>query len=301
MNLNTAASLISAIAQVAHEVNRAYCASIGDKSQVDWADAPEWQRKSAMAGVKMHLDNPDATPEQSHESWLSMKLADGWVYGDVKDEAAKTHPCCVPYEELPEAQKSKDYLFRAVVHSLKSILPVQGAQAEPDNSAASSGPAVEKVAAPVQVKEGYSLVQYVGRKPDWRDTLYRSNLAFSVGQIRSVPNELARKLLKHTDAFKVPEQETQPQAPAQPQAQDAQDEPESDDTHELLKDGELSIEQEREAIQAVMDVKQQVQMMDKPALKQFAMSKFQQPLDLRQSREALVGQINNWIDRFGVV
>jgi len=75
------------IAQVAHEVNRAYCASIGDDSQPAWADAPDWQRASILAGVDMHLANPDATPEQSHESWLAVKLADGWVYGEVKNAA----------------------------------------------------------------------------------------------------------------------------------------------------------------------------------------------------------------------
>ena len=78
----------------------------------------------------MHLANPDATPEQSHESWLEQKIADGWVYGAVKDPDAKTHPCCVPYEELPVEQKAKDYLFRAVVHALKDIPDAEDAVAQ---------------------------------------------------------------------------------------------------------------------------------------------------------------------------
>ena len=86
---------ITAIAAIAHAINAAYCASQGDLSQPTWADAPEWQQQSAIAGVEMHLANPDATPEQSHESWLEQKIADGWVYGAVKDPDAKTHPCCV--------------------------------------------------------------------------------------------------------------------------------------------------------------------------------------------------------------
>jgi hypothetical protein len=106
------------IARVAHEVNRAYCMSLGDNSQVAWDDAAEWQRFSAIKGVEFALANPEATPEQMHQSWLDQKLADGWTYGLEKDAEKKTHPCMVPYNELPQEQRSKDYLFRAVVRSL---------------------------------------------------------------------------------------------------------------------------------------------------------------------------------------
>ena len=37
---------------------------------------------------------------------------------NVKDAERKEHPCCVPYDALPVEQKTKDYLFRAVVHAL---------------------------------------------------------------------------------------------------------------------------------------------------------------------------------------
>lgn len=107
------------IARVAHEINRAYCQSIGDDSQPSWEDAPEWQKQSAINGVEFHLANPEATPENSHENWLAEKAADGWKYGEVKDPEAKTHPCFRPYAELPQEQRSKDYIFRAVVNALK--------------------------------------------------------------------------------------------------------------------------------------------------------------------------------------
>ena len=102
------------IARIAHEVNRAYCASLGDMSQPAWEDAPDWQRSSAVAGVKAHA-NGGLTPEQSHESWLEQKRAEGWKYGPVKDPERKEHPCFVPYSELPAEQRTKDYLFGAVV------------------------------------------------------------------------------------------------------------------------------------------------------------------------------------------
>lgn len=110
------------IARVCHEVNRAYCSSIGDTSQPAYEDAPTWQKDSAVAGVRAILDNPATTPEQSHEGWMAQKAADGWTFGPVKDADAKTHPCFVPYNELPLAQRTKDYLFGAVVRSLASFV-----------------------------------------------------------------------------------------------------------------------------------------------------------------------------------
>ena len=110
------------IAMVAHMINKAYCESIGDMSQPAWEDAPAWQIASVVNGVKLHIKNPNTTPEQSHESWLQEKAADGWAYGETKDLDKKLHPCFVPYNELPESQRTKDHLFSAVVTALSKIL-----------------------------------------------------------------------------------------------------------------------------------------------------------------------------------
>lgn len=106
------------IARVCHQVNKAYCESIGDFSQVDWEDAPKWQRDSAIAGVVFQMKNPDAPASASHDSWLEQKRKDGWKYGKVKNIDKKEHPCFVPYNELPQIQKVKDYLFKGVVKAI---------------------------------------------------------------------------------------------------------------------------------------------------------------------------------------
>jgi len=102
-------------AVLAHEVNKAYCEALGDHSQVHWSEASPEIQASCHRGVYMYMNNPNATPEQSHENWMEGKEADGWEYGEEKDEKEKTHPCMVPYEELPVEQRAKDYIFRAVV------------------------------------------------------------------------------------------------------------------------------------------------------------------------------------------
>lgn len=109
---------VDIIARVAHEANRAYCAACGDDSQKSWDEAADWQQESARNGVRGIIDGRIVAPQQSHESWMDEKLAQGWRFGQVKDEHAKTHPCLVPYDKLPEFQKVKDALFFGVVRAL---------------------------------------------------------------------------------------------------------------------------------------------------------------------------------------
>lgn len=108
------------IAQLCHEANRALCRAFGDDSQPPWSEAPDWQRASAEAGIAFARSHP-SQPSAQHESWCASKKADGWVYGAVKDAVAKTHPCLVPYEQLPPEQKAKDHLFQAIVRTAVSL------------------------------------------------------------------------------------------------------------------------------------------------------------------------------------
>lgn len=106
------------LARICHEANRAICTAFGDHSQVAWADAPQWQKDSAVKGAVFAMQNSDAPPSAQHEAWMRDKAADGWVYGPVKDADAKTHPCMVPYDQLPPEQRVKDHVFKALVNAL---------------------------------------------------------------------------------------------------------------------------------------------------------------------------------------
>lgn len=107
-------------ARTAHEVNRVYCQSLGDDSQLPWDEASEDQRASCIAGVTLIAKHPQTTSAQSHSCWMAHKLSQGWVPGP-KNEAAKTHPCLLPYDQLPEDQKLKDAFFTAVVRGVLGI------------------------------------------------------------------------------------------------------------------------------------------------------------------------------------
>lgn len=115
---------IEEAAKRAHEANRVYCESLGDETQLPWHEAPEWQRESAVAGVRSLLRSPAMSPKQQHAAWCESKRRAGWKYGDRKDAEQKTHPCLVEYAQLPEDQRMKDIIFQAVVRStLDETLP----------------------------------------------------------------------------------------------------------------------------------------------------------------------------------
>jgi hypothetical protein len=112
---------IELVAKICHEANRAYCQAIGDLTQTDWEEAPDWQKTSVINGVKFHLATlrigSKPSPSASHENWMSVKAQEGWKYGPVKDPVKKEHPCFRPYNQLPIEQKLKDYIFYAIVEA----------------------------------------------------------------------------------------------------------------------------------------------------------------------------------------
>lgn len=55
-----------------------------------------------------------------HDVWAGSRIAEGWRYGEQRDDQLKTHPCLVPYEELPETER--EYDRQTAVQTLKLIL-----------------------------------------------------------------------------------------------------------------------------------------------------------------------------------
>lgn len=107
------------IAKICHEANKAYCEMLGDFSQQPWDEAPKWQQESLFKGVQTYIESDrQMTPESMHKSWMREKEEQGWVYGETKNAETKTHPCMVPYSELPEEQRTKDLLFIAIIDAI---------------------------------------------------------------------------------------------------------------------------------------------------------------------------------------
>lgn len=111
---------IEDIARVVHAANRELQIIQGDPNpSPSWDEAPDYQVREAISGVGEALRG--ITPEQSHELWCDRMRADGWQYGETKDSAMKTHPCLVPFADLPVNQQQKDILFIAIVRALAPL------------------------------------------------------------------------------------------------------------------------------------------------------------------------------------
>jgi len=46
--------------------------------------------------------------QNEHIRWMEDRTRNGWVYGPVRDNVKKTHPCLVSWDELPEEEQQKD-------------------------------------------------------------------------------------------------------------------------------------------------------------------------------------------------
>lgn len=282
--------MIFMLAAIAHAVNAAYCKAIGDNSQADWDNAPQWQKDSAANGVRHMLANPDATPEQMHESWLLEKEKAGWVYGEVKDEKQKTHPCMLPYDELPTAQRVKDYLFQAVVKAFLAggFGQLQSLRDELADTKAKMAKLLLTIPASAtnSKKAGLAvnmvLVRYVGKRDYWEDNLYNTGLSFSTDQERDLPASVAAKLLKHGDLFLAV-------------------------GGSVSSEGDIEIEAQQEASKEEdndvqhYEVLDQIERMDKQALIQFAAGRYQVKIDARKGEESVRSEVVELVNKFGVL
>ena len=55
-----------------------------------------------------------------HEVWAQNRIREGWSLGPYRNDELKTHPCLVPYEDLPEVEK--DYDRNTAMETLKLIV-----------------------------------------------------------------------------------------------------------------------------------------------------------------------------------
>ncbi len=55
-----------------------------------------------------------------HEVWSETRISQGWQYGEQRNDELKTHPCLVPYEDLPDSEK--EYDRNTSIETLKFIM-----------------------------------------------------------------------------------------------------------------------------------------------------------------------------------
>ncbi len=58
--------------------------------------------------------------ENVHDVWAVGRIAEGWTYGEQRDDALRQTPCLVAYPDLPESEK--EYDRNTALSTLKLIL-----------------------------------------------------------------------------------------------------------------------------------------------------------------------------------
>lgn len=66
------------------------------------------------------LELTEKIAENVHEVWSKGRIAEGWTYGEKRDDNKKETPCLVPYSELPENEK--EYDRNTALETIKTIL-----------------------------------------------------------------------------------------------------------------------------------------------------------------------------------
>lgn len=66
------------------------------------------------------LELTEKIAENVHENWAAGRIADGWIYGETRDDRKKTTPCLVPYSQLDD--KEKDFDRNTAMETLKLIV-----------------------------------------------------------------------------------------------------------------------------------------------------------------------------------
>jgi mRNA-degrading endonuclease toxin of MazEF toxin-antitoxin module len=146
-------------------------------------------------------------------------------------------------------------------------------------------------------------IKYIGKREPWHDRLYRTGLVFDCDQVRTIPWDMARKFLRHEDLFEKVDADAKDEDDATDDApeDDAQNESDeaTDDTQALLDEQEAKNkdkDDEQTELQALYD---QVNVMDKEALKDFAQNHYQQNTNNSKSVENIRIDVNGMIDQFG--
>ncbi|XP_014216363.1 ryanodine receptor-like [Copidosoma floridanum] len=76
---------------------------------------------TSMVNLQQYIEQiRDKLAENIHEMWAMNKIDAGWVYGEIRDDLQKIHPCIVPFDKLPLAEKRYD--TQLAVQTLKTIL-----------------------------------------------------------------------------------------------------------------------------------------------------------------------------------
>jgi hypothetical protein len=139
-------------------------------------------------------------------------------------------------------------------------------------------------------------VTYTGGERPFVDRIYRSRLSFEPGQTRELPADLAAKFLRHQDVFQPAGQKDDTATPKKDAQKPAG---QKDDTDEKLEAAKKAEEERRAKENARFELHQQIDKMDKQALRDYAKEKFGHGFVGNVGEAKMREQVKGLIDQFG--
>ena len=112
------------------EKNRRQADRIGvilDEHGYRIAPLTDWDAADLVFREEKGANEIESMARMEHELWCQEMTATNWRYGPKKDEGLKTNPDLVPWEDLPQAEKEKNFRF---VRGLPRLLTRAGFQVE---------------------------------------------------------------------------------------------------------------------------------------------------------------------------
>jgi hypothetical protein len=105
------------VARMVHAVNVVYQEIEDDVAPSSYRLENESPDKQASVVSGVRRLRMGMSLEQDHAAWCEDMTAMGFVHGEKKDPSAvpPTHPCLVPWDDLPESQKRKARMRLAII------------------------------------------------------------------------------------------------------------------------------------------------------------------------------------------
>ncbi len=110
--------------ETAREVNRRFADDIQNKLRlVGYMLVPMPLADANEPPFAFSTDEVELLAKEEHQRWVDDKLAEGWRYGPVRDDAHKIHDQIKPWEQLDEENRGWD---RDAVRGLPSVIELAG-------------------------------------------------------------------------------------------------------------------------------------------------------------------------------
>ena len=98
----------SELADADRDENRAAAQRVaGGLARIGLRLAPEGPGLDAGVVADMIEGHLEALAEAEHAGWMAHRAANGWAFGEQRDDAVKRHPSMIPYANLPEREKKR--------------------------------------------------------------------------------------------------------------------------------------------------------------------------------------------------